>query len=180
MKKELYQIIEIPEGVEVNFEDDNLTVKGPEGGSSKEMKMGTLDFKIEGNKITIGHKKATKNEKKRMNTLAAHIRNMIKGVKEKYVYHLKICFSHFPFTVSVEGNVGTIKNFLGEKVPRVFKLPEGVEIKIDKEDVTVTSVNKELAGQAAANFERATKITGRDRRIFQDGIYITNKAGKEI
>ena len=61
-----------------------------------------------------------------------------------------------------------------------MKLPEGIDLEIDKEIITIKSVNKEIAGQAAANFEAVTRIRGRDKRIFQDGIYIINKAGKEM
>ena len=51
---------------------------------------------------------------------------------------------------------------------------------MDKEIIIVKSVNKEIAGQTAANFETSTRIRKRDRRIFQDGIWITQQAGKEL
>lgn len=180
MKKELSQEVEIPEGIEANLEDTTLTIKGPEGESKREFKIGKLEMKKEGNKIIFGNPRSTKTEKRLMNTLAAHVRNMIKGVQEKFEYKLKICFSHFPITVDVQEKEAIIKNFLGEKIPRKARLVPGVEVKIDKQDVTVTSHDKELAGQVAANFENVTRITNRDRRVFQDGIFMTSKCGVEI
>ena len=115
-----------------------------------------------------------------MNTIAQHVRNMIKGVQKKFEYKLKVCFSHFPMTVKQEDRKIIVQNFLGEKVPREMTLPEGVEVKVDKTEIIVRSVDKELAGQAAANFETITKIRGRDKRVFQDGIYITNKAERDM
>jgi large subunit ribosomal protein L6 len=105
---------------------------------------------------------------------------MIKGVQEKFEYQLKICFSHFPINVEIKDKEAIIKNFLGEKIPRKTKILEDVEVEIDKDIIKVRSVSKELAGQVAANFEIATKIRKKDRRVFQDGIFIINKAGKEI
>jgi len=194
MKKSLFQEIEIPEGIQVELEGSLLTVKGSEGENQKDFDIGTLEFKKEKNKIVIGHKKSTKREKKRMKTIISHIKNMIKGVQEKFEYKLKICYSHFPFTVEklkicyshfpftveILGQEATIKNFLGEKIPKKINISKGVEIQVDKQNITLKSVNKELAGQAAANLEKITKVKGRDRRIFQDGIYLINKAGKEI
>ena len=82
-----------------------------------------------------------------------------------------ICFSHFPISVNIQENNATIKNFLGEKIARKLTIPKGVDIKIDKDIITINSINKEMAGQAAANFEAVTRVGNRDRRIFQDGIY---------
>lgn len=180
MKKPLEQIIEIPEGVEVSFADRILKVKGPEGENSRELNLGNLDFKIEGKEIKISHAKATKNEKKMMNTVTAHVKNMIRGVQEKFTYELKVASSHFPMTVKVEGRNASVKNYYGEKIERKTTIPEGVEVEVKKDIIIVKSVDKELAGQAAANFEAITKVRNRDRRIFQDGIYITKKDGKEI
>ncbi len=59
-----------------------------------------------------------------------------------------------------------MQNFLGEKVPRVIKLKQGVDVKIEGQEITVESPDKELAGQTAAAIEQLCKITKRDRRIF--------------
>lgn len=180
MKKELFKELEIPEGVKVSLEENILIVEGKEGINKKKFNFGRLNFEIKDNKIVIGSKKSTKMEKKLMNTIVAHIKNMLEGVQNKFTYTLKICHSHFPFTVKQEGKKITVKNFLGEKLVREMALIDGVEIEIGKDIITVKSPNKELAGQAAANFETITKIRGRDKRIFQDGIYIIDKNGKKI
>lgn len=180
MKKELFVTIEIPEDVEFSLDENELTAKGPQGELKKTFNFGRLQITHEGNTIVIGSKKATKIEKKLMNTLAAHIRNMITGVKEKFEYELKICSGHFPMTTKQEGDTVVIKNFLGEKVERRARVLPGVEMEMDKEKIVLKSVDKDLVGQTAANFEKATKIKARDNRIFQDGIYIIKKNGKEI
>lgn len=180
MKKEIFQKIEIPEGIEADIEDNTLIVKGKEGENKRTFNPYKIIFEKKGDQIIIGSKKATKMEKKRINTITAHIKNMIRGVKEKFEYKLKVCFSHFPITVKVEGDEAIINNFLGGKIPKKLKIPKEVDVKIDRDIITVKSFDKELAGQTAANFETITKIKMRDRRIFQDGIFITEKNGRAI
>jgi len=180
MKKRIEHKIEIPEEVEIKLEDSFLIAKGPKGENRKKINLRGLIFEIEDNKIKIGHDKATKNEKKRINTLISHIHNMINGVQEKFEYKMKICASHFPMNVNVNNNEILIKNFLGEKIARKAKIPINAEVKIQGQEITILSTDKEIAGQTAANIEKATKIIGRDRRIFQDGIYIISKGGKKI
>ena len=180
MKKEIFQEIEIPEGVEAELVENMLTIKGKEGEIKRKFNINKITFEKKDNKIIIGNKKATKNEKKMINTISAHIRNMIEGVQEKFEYKLKICSSHFPMNVEIVGNEVIIKNFLGEKIPRKSKIIENVNVEIKGDIITINSPNKELAGQTAANFETATRIRSRDRRVFQDGIFITNKAGRDI
>lgn len=180
MKKELYRKIEIPAGVEINVNGNEIKVKGPEGTVTKEANMRGLEVNASGGIFKIGHKSATKKEKRMMNTICSHIKNMIKGVQKKYEYTLKIASSHFPMTVKIENGVATIKNYYGEKKDRKMKISKDVEIAVNKDIITVKSADKELAGQTAANFENVTKVNNRDRRIFQDGIYITDKSGKSI
>ena len=73
-----------------------------------------------------------------------------------------------------------IKSFLGETTERVAKILPNVKLEIKGTNITVSSSNIEAAGQTAANLEKATRLTGRDRRIFQDGIFITEKPGRII
>lgn len=180
MKKKLYEEISIPGGVEVSIEGKRLIFKGKEGESSREFNLGKINLEKKDKKIILSCEKQTKKEKKIIKTSVAHIKNMLQGVQGKFEYKLKICSSHFPMTVKIEGDSAIIKNFLGEKVDRKTKLPKDVEVKLDKDIITITSIYKEIAGQAAANLERVTKIRGRDKRVFQDGIYLINKAGKAI
>ena len=174
------QEIEIPEGVEAEIKRNELVVKGPEGENSREFNLGKINLEKKDKKLIFSCDRTTKKEKKIINTSIAHIKNMIAGVQKKFEYKLKICSSHFPMTLKLEGDNAIIKNFLGEKVDRKVKLPGNIEVKLDKDIITITSVNKEFAGQAAANLEKVTKIRKKDRRIFQDGIYIINKSGKVI
>ena len=81
--------------------------------------------------------------------------------------------------VTVSSDNFTIKNFLGEKTPRVLKLKKGVIVKVEGGQIIVESVNKELAGQVSADIEQLTRRSGYDGRIFQDGIWLCNKDGKE-
>ena len=180
MHKEITKIIEIPEGVEANIIGDKIIVKKGDKMNEREFDFGKMKVEKKRNEIILEDKKASKNEKRNINTTAAHIKNMIKGVQDRFEYKLKIFFSHFPITVEIKGNEALVKNFLGEHYPRTVRIPKGAHVEVDKEIVTVSASDKEIAGQAAANFENVTRIVNRDRRIFQDGIFITNKCGEEM
>ena len=84
MKKEIFQTIKIPEGIEANLEGSLLTIKGPEGELVRNFNINKLIFEKKDNQITLGSKKATKTEKKMINTNASHIKNMIQGVQKKF------------------------------------------------------------------------------------------------
>ena len=115
-----------------------------------------------------------------LNASVTNLRNMNKGLSEGFEYRLKAVYSHFPMTLKVEGSVLTINNLFGERVPRKAELPwtpAEVTVKVEnKTEVVVTGADKEKVGQTSANIERACRIRGRDRRVFQDGIYIVEKA----
>jgi large subunit ribosomal protein L6 len=180
MKETMEEMIEIPAGIEIKVERGIVHVKGPKGEVKRTLLSPRVKLGVADNKVSIKAEKATKREGALIGTFKAHIRNLIKGVSEGHVYKLKVCSGHFPMSVSVSGNEFMVKNFLGESVPRKLRIKEGVSVKVDGSDVVVESVDKELAGQTAASIEELTKRPGFDKRIFQDGIYIYIKDGREL
>ena len=101
---------------------------------------------------------------------------MVKGVTDGFTYNLKAVYSHFPMTLAVKGNVFVVNNYFGERVPRNADILEGVEVKVNnKVEVVVSGIDKENVGQTAANIERCVTVKNRDRRVFQDGIYLVGK-----
>jgi len=180
MNKDLERVIEIADGVEVSVKGKEFVVKGNGKEIRKTFDVGKIKAEVKDRRVVLTAKGATRRESKMMGTIDAHLRNMIKGVKEDFNYDLEICNVHFPMNVKVEGDIVVIKSFLGEKVAREANIMSGVKVKISGNKINVTSHDIEAAGQTAANLEKATRLTGRDRRIFQDGIFITKKPYRTI
>ncbi|NJE09658.1 50S ribosomal protein L6 [Thermococcus sp. MAR1] len=172
--------VEIPEGVEVTVENDVVKVKGPKGELERELRYPGVQIFTEDGKVVVFKEFPRKRDIAIARTFKAHIANMIRGVTEGFTYKLKVVYSHFPMTVKVQGDEVVIENFLGEKNPRRAKILPGVTVKVMGSEVIVEGIDKEAVGQTAANIEQATRITKWDRRVFQDGIYIVEKAGKPI
>ncbi|MCC7553462.1 MAG: 50S ribosomal protein L6 [Methanobacteriaceae archaeon] len=166
--------INIPEGVEVII-DDNISIKGPNGQISRKFTYPNVKIKKENNSIVLKTSFPKKKDKSMIGTTKAHLNNMIKGVTDGFTYNMKIVFAHFPMTVKTDKNKVSIDNFLGERHPRFANIVGDAKVSVKGDEVTITGVNKEDVGQTMANLEQATKIKGRDPRVFQDGIYLLSK-----
>lgn len=178
--KQIKKIIDIPSGVNVHIEGSLIKVKGPHGENLRNFRLIGMNLEHNNNQLVLSTAKTTRNFKRNLNSIAAHIKNMVKGVLEVYVYKLKICSGHFPMNVALDKNEIIVKNFLGEKIPRKALILPGVNVKVEKDIITVESQDKEKAGQTASNIEASTRITDKDRRVFMDGIWMIEKAGKEL
>ncbi len=168
--------VEVPKDVEVKIKKNEVIVKGPLGELKREFKLNGVNVRQEEGKLIIEKEEARKKQKAYLGSIRAHIKNMIKGVKEGHTYQLKIVYKHFPINVAVEGDKLAIKNFVGEKTPRYAKILDGVKVDIKNNIIELTGLDIEKVGQTAANIEQKTKIRNLDIRIFQDGIYIIKKS----
>ena len=168
------------EGVSASLTGRILIVKGQKGEVQKRFIDPRIGLAVEGNSVIFKIIKYTKKEKTLLGTYKAHVKNMCKGVTDGHEYTMKICSGHFPMNVSINNNRIEVKNFLGEKVPRALDLSSEVELKIEGEQIIITGIDKETVAQTAGKIEQLTKRSNFDRRVFQDGIYIVNKDGKQI
>lgn len=182
MKEEIKEVIEIPEGIEFKLDSNRIIAKARDKTIIRKVNLKNFSIKVDEDKLILYSKKATRSESKMMYTTKAHINNMINGLVNDFEYKLEVAYSHFPVSIELDNpnHKLVIKNFLGEKKNRVARLLPETDVSIKGNIITVKSHNKETAGQTAANIEKATQIKNRDRRKFQDGIYITEKPGREI
>jgi len=173
------RFVEIPQAMSIHIEQGKITVKGPKGQVSRDFPR-DIEIKTVDNKVQISAKMVNALTRALVGTFSAHIKNMFGGVQTPYIYKLKTCSTHFPMTATVSGSEFSVTNFLGEKRPRKVSIPQNVTVKVDGEIITVESLDIELAGKTATRIEQATRVSAKDRRVFQDGIYITEKAGKPV
>ena len=168
--------IELPEGVSASLDGITLKVNGPNGNLEREYHSSTLKIMVESDKIIVQVDLPRRKDKALAGTWNAHINNMVKGVTSGFTYNLKALYSHFPMTLKQEVNELVVNNYFGERVPRRAKILPGVKVEIkNKVELVVSGNDKELVGQTAANIERCATVKNRDRRVFQDGIYLLSK-----
>lgn len=174
----LEERVKIPDGLQVKKEGDVIVVAGKGHTLRRKLAHPRVSVFAEEHEVRVRCEYPTKREKALVGTYAAHIRNMILGVTEGFTYEMKIVYSHFPVKAAVKGSEFVIENFLGEKHPRRARILEGTKVEVSGDQVILKGPDIEAVSQTAANIEQATRIRGFDPRIFQDGIYITKKAGE--
>jgi len=161
--------------VEVTVDNAVVSIEGPRGTLKRDLWYPNIEIRVEQDKVCIGTSVNKKTQKSVVGTYASHVANMMSGVAYGFQYKLKLVYSHFPIQVKVEERIISIDNFLGERKPRSARIMGDSSVVVQGDELIVTGIDKEHVGQTAANIEQATKIKGRDPRVFQDGIYLIEK-----
>lgn len=167
--------VQVPEGVDVDLDDGILRVKGPNGELSREFDLEGVQIDIVDEKIVVRSESSKRRQRAAVGTVVSHINNMLKGAQEDFSSKLKVVYSHFPISVSVQDGKVKIENFIGEEEPRFANVLGDTEVEIEGEEIEVKGADKEAVGQTAANIEQAAQAKDRDPRVFQDGIYIVKR-----
>ncbi len=164
--------LELPATVSVEVSGTHLTFTAQ--GSVQKMSFNPRLLKVtkKGNGLSIlPARKENRPTHAAMVSLTKHVANLVSGLSTPFTKKMQVVFAHFPISVEVKGQNVQIKNFLGEKMPRQAKIVGKTKVDVKGADLTITGNNKDDVGQTAANIRKATHITKRDERVFQDGAY---------
>ncbi|MCE9585524.1 50S ribosomal protein L6 [Candidatus Nomurabacteria bacterium] len=169
------QEIIIPTGVEVIKNDAILTVKGPKGTLTKTFR-DDITITIADKIITLNIKRNDKFSKSLWGTYASHIKNMIAGVQTPYVK--KLILEGVGFKSEVKGK--ELHLALGFSHSVIVAIPEGLTATAEKNNITVTGIDKELVGSFTASVRALKKpepYKGKGMRY--EGEVIRRKQGKK-
>lgn len=170
--------VAIPPKASIEVRGTTVTARGPKGSATRTFPASVLAIRVQGAEVELRLELPVerKASKALLHTWEAHVRNLLTGVTLGFEAKMKAVAAHFPMKVAVKDSTLLIENFLGEKHPRSAPLVPGVAAEVQGEFVVLTGADIEQVGQSAANIERATRIRDYDPRVFQDGIYIVERA----
>lgn len=169
------QEILIPTGVKVTNNDGVFTVVGPKGTISKTFK-DDITITITDKTINLNIKRNDKFSKSLWGTYASHIKNMIEGVEKPY--QKKLILEGVGFKSEVKGK--EIHFALGFSHPVIVSIPEGITATTEKNNITITGIDKELVGNFTAGVRALKKpepYKGKGMR-YEDEV-IRRKQGKK-
>jgi len=141
--------VTIPTGTTVTQNDTVFTVKGPLGELTRDF----VDIKVEGNTISFSPKNSSKEARALWGTYASHLVNMVAGVNTAFAK--KLIIEGVGYKVEAQGNTLVFSLGFSHKVP--MEIPKDVKVLVEKNVLTLSSINKESVGQFAAQIRAKKK-----------------------
>jgi large subunit ribosomal protein L6 len=166
--------ITIPAGVTIELIERHIKVTGPKGTLELDLLPGINVEQSEG-VLTVTKAVETAETGRLYGLMRTLIDNMVVGVSQGFTRTLEI--NGVGFRAAVAGNV--INLSLGFSHPVTFTLPQGVDAKIEKNQITLSGFDKQLVGQVAANLRSLKKpepYKGKGIKYVEETI--RRKAGK--
>ena len=168
--------IEIPEGVTVEQNGAEISVKGPKGLLSMTL-IDEVDFKLEDKTITVTPKGETKAVRSLWGMQRTLVNNLIEGVTEGYQKKLEI--SGVGYRAQMKGSSLNLQ--LGYSHDIDFPVPDGIKIECpDQTTIIISGIDKQKVGQVAAEIRQFRKPEPyKGKGIKYEGEYVFRKEGKK-
>jgi large subunit ribosomal protein L6 len=166
--------ITIPAGVTATITDNMITVVGPKGQLEREL-LPTVSAKVEENEIIISRFNDEKASKAQHGLTRALVNNMVEGVSQGFSKKLEV--NGVGFKVNLAGK--NLKLSLGFSHDIDYAIPEGVDIVVEQNNITVSGIDKQQVGQVAAEIREFKKPEPyKGKGIKYEGEHIIRKSGK--
>lgn len=146
------QIIALPEKTEITQDGDLVVIKGP-GGELSKIFNSVIEVKVNGREVTLVPKKETIETRALWGTYASHLKNMVDGVNKPF--EKKLILEGIGYKSEVKGD--TITFALGFSHPVHVTIPAGLKVTAEKNNITVSGINKEAVGEFAAKLRALKK-----------------------
>lgn len=145
--------ISIPSGVVVTLEDKTVKVKGPKGELSFETGY-EVGVEVEGSEIIVAKIGKTKAAPALWGTTRSRIQNLVLGVSEGFKKQLEL--HGVGYKMALQGKKLVLN--LGFSHPVELQIPEGINVTIEKNVMTIEGIDKQVVGQIAAEIRAFKKI----------------------
>ncbi len=147
------QLILVPEGVEAKITDNKVFVKGPKGELIQEINPLVIVEKKDNEISLLVKNPQIKQQKSLWGLFRRLIANMIIGVTQGFSKQLEV--NGIGYKAAVQGS--NLVLHLGYSHPIEYNIPTGIEIKVEKNIITVSGIDKQVVGQTAAEIRAMRK-----------------------
>ncbi len=138
--------IAIPPGVEIKIQGNAVEVQGPRGKLKREFPA-DYPVSVADGKVVIKRSSEERQARAYHGLVRALINNMVTGVSKGFERRLQVM--GVGYRASLEGK--DLKFLVGYSHPVLYKLPEGIEAKIEKNTLVIlTGMDRQVLGQVAA------------------------------
>ena len=166
--------VEIPAGVEVNINGQDVSVKGPKGTLTMSV-ASPITAKVDGSTVVVSRPDDERESRSLHGLTRTLIANMVEGVTNGYSKVLEIQGTGYRVNQKGAG----LEFQLGFSHPVNVEPPEGITFKVEGNRVTVEGISKELVGEVASNLRKIRPPEPyKGKGVHYLGENIRRKAGK--
>lgn len=144
--------IEVPAGVTITVDSSVITVKGPKGELTVPH-LSDVTVALEDNKAVVTRKDDERIAKAQHGLQRALLNNAVVGVTKGFEKKLEVNGVGF----RVNGGGQSLEMSLGFSHPVKYEAPAGINLAVNKMEITVSGIDKQAVGQVAAEIRSLKK-----------------------
>ena len=144
--------IDVPSGVTITVDKNNIGVNGPKGSLSQ-FAMPGIKVTTNDNQVIVERENNERSNRARHGLMRTLINNMVTGVSKGFERKLEM--NGVGYRVALQGS--DLKFNIGFSHEVVYKIPAGITVTVEQNLITVSGIDKQQVGQVAAEIRALKK-----------------------